>query len=88
MNGMLPDGRIDMSAMQSREVWPGVTYSVAAAMIQEGLTDMAFQTAYGNYETAWAPQGLGLVICCYLVSLFSIKQHPEKTAIPLFVLHA
>lgn len=59
MNGMLPDGRIDMSAMQSREIWAGVTYSVAAAMIHEGMTDMAFQTAYGIYETAWSENGLG-----------------------------
>ncbi|PKI42451.1 hypothetical protein CRG98_037159 [Punica granatum] len=60
MNGMLPDGRIDMSAMQSREIWAGVTYSVAAGMIHEGMTDMAFQTAYGIYETAWSENGLGL----------------------------
>ncbi|KAK4747682.1 hypothetical protein SAY87_014268 [Trapa incisa] len=60
MNGMLPDGRIDISAMQSREIWAGVTYSVAAGMIHEGMTDMAFQTAYGIYETSWSENGLGL----------------------------
>ncbi|KAI3417434.1 Non-lysosomal glucosylceramidase (NLGase) [Psidium guajava] len=59
VNGMLPDGRIDMSAMQSREVWPGVTYSLAASMIQEGLMDMAFQTAAGIYEAAWSEKSLG-----------------------------
>ncbi|KAI6691295.1 hypothetical protein NL676_028123 [Syzygium grande] len=59
VNGMLPDGRIDMSAMQSREVWPGVTYSLAASMIQEGMMDMAFQTAAGIYEAAWSEKSLG-----------------------------
>ncbi|GAB4849167.1 hypothetical protein Ancab_003977 [Ancistrocladus abbreviatus] len=59
INGMLPDGTIDMSSMQSSEVWCGVTYAVAATMIQEGLMDMGFQTAYGNYETAWSERGLG-----------------------------
>lgn len=59
VNGMLPDGRIDMSAMQSREVWPGVTYSLAASMIQEGMMDMAFQTAAGVYEAAWSEKSLG-----------------------------
>ncbi|KAG6719521.1 hypothetical protein I3842_03G009900 [Carya illinoinensis] len=34
VNGMLPDGRVDTSTVQSREIWSGVTYSVAAAMIQ------------------------------------------------------
>lgn len=32
---MRPNGRIDQSSMQSREVWTGVTYGVAAAMLQE-----------------------------------------------------
>lgn len=59
VNGMLPDGRVDMTGMQSREIWPGVTYSVAATMIQEGMVDMAFQTAAGIHEAAWSQQGLG-----------------------------
>ena len=59
VNGMLPDGTVDMSSMQSREVWSGVTYAVAATMIQEDLTDMAFHTASGVYEAVWAEQGLG-----------------------------
>ncbi|XP_074294419.1 uncharacterized protein LOC141622273 [Silene latifolia] len=59
VNGMLPDGNIDMSSMQSREIWSGVTYGLAASMIQEGLTDMGFQTAYGVYEAVWSERGLG-----------------------------
>ncbi|KAJ6704603.1 BILE ACID BETA-GLUCOSIDASE-RELATED [Salix viminalis] len=59
VNGMLPDGTVDMSCMQSREIWSGVTYAVAATMIQEGLTDMAFHTASGVMETVWAEHGLG-----------------------------
>lgn len=59
VNGMLPSGKVDMSSMQSREIWAGVTYSVAAAMIQEDMVDMAFQTAVGVYEASWSPQGLG-----------------------------
>ncbi|RRT83597.1 hypothetical protein B296_00000820 [Ensete ventricosum] len=61
VNGMRPDGTIDMSAMQSREIWPGVTYSVAAAMIQEGMLEEAFRTAQGIYEAAWSQEGLGLM---------------------------
>ncbi|XP_010530106.1 PREDICTED: non-lysosomal glucosylceramidase [Tarenaya hassleriana] len=59
VNGMLPDGRVDMSTMVSREVWVGTTYSVAACMIQEGLTGEGFQTASGIYEAAWSETGLG-----------------------------
>ncbi|GAV63282.1 DUF608 domain-containing protein/GBA2_N domain-containing protein [Cephalotus follicularis] len=59
VNGMLPDGRVDMSSMQSREIWAGVTYAVAATMIQEDMTDMGFQTAHGVYEAAWSENGLG-----------------------------
>ncbi|KAH1243952.1 Non-lysosomal glucosylceramidase [Glycine max] len=56
---MLPDGKVDMSTMQSREIWSGVTYALAATMIQENMIDMAFQTAGGVYETAWSNNGLG-----------------------------
>lgn len=59
VNGMLPDGKVDMSSMQSREIWSGVTYSLAATMIHEGMVDMGFKTASGIYETAWSDEGLG-----------------------------
>lgn len=59
VNGMLPDGKVDMSSMQSREMWSGVTYAVAASMIHEDMVDMAFQTAGGVYEAAWSKGGLG-----------------------------
>ncbi|KAK9271376.1 hypothetical protein L1049_026966 [Liquidambar formosana] len=59
VNGMMPNGRVDMSAMQSREIWAGITYSVAAFMIHEEMVEMAFQTAVGVYETAWSEGGLG-----------------------------
>uniref|UniRef100_A0A251T9P5 Non-lysosomal glucosylceramidase n=3 Tax=Helianthus annuus TaxID=4232 RepID=A0A251T9P5_HELAN len=59
INGMLPSGQADMSCMQSREIWTGVTYGVAAGMIHEDMIDMAFQTASGVYETGWSEQGGG-----------------------------
>ncbi|XP_059447345.1 uncharacterized protein LOC132178805 isoform X2 [Corylus avellana] len=59
VNGMLPDGTVDMSCMQSREIWSGVTYAVAATMIHEDMIDMAFQTAGGIHEAAWSKEGLG-----------------------------
>lgn len=59
LNGMLPSGEPDMSSMQSREIWSGTTYAVAASMIHEGLIDMAFKTAGGVHEVAWAKEGFG-----------------------------
>ncbi|XP_058090074.1 uncharacterized protein LOC131236710 isoform X2 [Magnolia sinica] len=59
VNGMRPDGSVDKTAMQSREIWSGVTYSVAAGMIHEGMVETAFRTARGIYEAAWSQEGLG-----------------------------
>ncbi|CAA7396531.1 unnamed protein product [Spirodela intermedia] len=59
VNGMRPDGTVDRSTMQSREIWPGVTFGLAATMIQEGMVEAAFKTAEGVYETAWSDKGLG-----------------------------
>ncbi|KAK8971309.1 hypothetical protein KSP40_PGU005733 [Platanthera guangdongensis] len=59
VNGMRPDGTFDMSTMQSREIWSGVTYAVAATMIQEGMIEEGFKTAQGVYEASWSKEGLG-----------------------------
>ncbi|CAK9165385.1 unnamed protein product [Ilex paraguariensis] len=59
LNGMLPSGEPDISCIQTKEIWAGVTYGVAAAMIHEGMVEMAFQTAGGVYEAAWSKEGLG-----------------------------
>lgn len=39
VNGMRPDGRVDDCCLQSREVWTGTTYGLAAAMLQESFAD-------------------------------------------------
>ena len=35
VNGMLPTGQVDQSCLQSREVWSGTTYALAAGMLWE-----------------------------------------------------
>ncbi|XP_022948946.1 non-lysosomal glucosylceramidase-like isoform X2 [Cucurbita moschata] len=59
VNGMFPDGRVDRSILQPKEIWAGVTYSVAASMIQEGMVETGFQTAMGIHQAAWGQDGLG-----------------------------
>src|SRR5690606_14715014 len=50
VNGMRPDGTIDTSSEQSQEVWVGTAYGVAALMINSGLVEEGWQTAYGLYN--------------------------------------
>ena len=69
MNGMLPTGEVDMTSMQSREIWPGVTYAVAATMIQEDIVDRGFNSAWGAVEAAWSDTGLGSVQFLLLLSV-------------------
>jgi non-lysosomal glucosylceramidase len=57
INGMRPNGKIDTTSMQSQEVWTGVTYALAAAMLHEGLVEQAFQTARGVVETTYQRKG-------------------------------
>lgn len=57
VNGMRPDGKIDTSSEQSQEVWTGVTYGVAAVMLNHGLTDEAWKTAYGVYNVTYQKYG-------------------------------
>ncbi|XP_046855881.1 non-lysosomal glucosylceramidase-like isoform X2 [Xenia sp. Carnegie-2017] len=58
VNGMRPDGKIDTSSVQAEEVWTGITYAVAAAMIQEGLVEEGFRTASGVYRSCYERFGM------------------------------
>jgi non-lysosomal glucosylceramidase len=53
VNGTRPDGTVDRSSEQSEEVWPGVTYALAATLIQRGLRDEAWETARGAVRTTY-----------------------------------
>ncbi|XP_050372735.1 uncharacterized protein LOC126790516 isoform X2 [Argentina anserina] len=59
VNGMHPNGRVDESCMQSREIWTGVTYGVAATMILAGKEKEAFTTAEGIFIAGWSEEGYG-----------------------------
>lgn len=63
-NGFIPNsdpekpGHLDTTTIQSEEVWTGVTYALAATMIQEGMFDEAFQTAGGMYKSISERMGM------------------------------
>ncbi|KAL8601227.1 hypothetical protein ACOMHN_003033 [Nucella lapillus] len=60
INGTRPDGSKDLSSPQSEEFWTGVTYALAANMIQigMGMVEEGFQTAWGAYHMCWERLGL------------------------------
>lgn len=57
MNGMRPDGSLDVTSMQSQEVWAGTTYTLAACMLQNGMVKEAFKTIEGLYHMGWEKMG-------------------------------
>ncbi|XP_031097658.1 non-lysosomal glucosylceramidase [Ipomoea triloba] len=59
VNGMHPNGKVDETCMQSREIWTGVTYGVAATMIHAGMEEQAFTTAEGIFIAGWSEEGFG-----------------------------
>lgn len=59
VNGMNPNGKVDESCMQSREIWTGVTYSVAATMLLSGMEYEGFTTAEGIFISGWSEEGFG-----------------------------
>nr|GEW55815.1 beta-glucosidase, GBA2 type family protein [Tanacetum cinerariifolium] len=52
-------GKVDETCMQSREVWTGVTYGVAATMIHAGMEDEAFTTAEEIITAGCSEDGFG-----------------------------
>ncbi|KAL1342227.1 hypothetical protein HN51_028797 [Arachis hypogaea] len=59
VNGMHPNGKVDETCMQSREIWTGVTYGVASTMILAGMEEEAFATAEGIFQAGWSEDGYG-----------------------------
>ena len=53
VNVIYPDGKVDDFYQQTREVWIGVAWSVAAGMLQTGLYKEAAETGYSLYNTIW-----------------------------------
>ena len=58
VNGMRPNGSVDRSAEQAEEVWTGVTYGLAAFMLQHGMDQAAWRTAWGIYRMTYETGGL------------------------------
>ena len=57
VNGMRPDGTVDRSSNQAAEVWTGVTYALAAFMLQNGMKEEALRTAQGVYKVTYETKG-------------------------------
>eukprot|EP01103_Thecamoeba_quadrilineata_P018741 TRINITY_DN7323_c0_g1_i1.p1 TRINITY_DN7323_c0_g1~~TRINITY_DN7323_c0_g1_i1.p1 ORF type:complete len:879 (+),score=168.96 TRINITY_DN7323_c0_g1_i1:63-2699(+) len=57
MNGMRPSGRVDYASLQSSEIWTGTSYGLAASLLQEGLIEEGFRTAYGVYKGTYETYG-------------------------------
>lgn len=59
VNGMTAKGEVDLTSIQSEEVWCGVVYGLAALMIHEGMIEEGFKTAQGVYNTVYNVIGMG-----------------------------
>ena len=59
VNGMTADGQVivQQGNQQVQEVWTGTTFSVAALMLQDGMKDEGYRTAWGIYHTTYETQG-------------------------------
>ena len=57
INGMRPDGKTDRTNMQSKEVWIGTSYALAATLLQEGLEHECWQTASGVVKSTYEKLG-------------------------------
>ena len=57
VNGMAPDGSLVKTNEQVQEVWTGTTFGVAALMLQEGMKDEGYKTAWGIYHTSYETKG-------------------------------
>jgi non-lysosomal glucosylceramidase len=60
VNGMRPNGSIDDTCLQSREVWTGTTYAVAAAMLLEARATAGGMEISNGSSSSSASVGIGI----------------------------
>jgi non-lysosomal glucosylceramidase len=58
VNGMRPNGSVDITSMQSEEMWVGITDSLASLMIYEDMSDKAWTTLEGMYDLIYNTHGM------------------------------
>jgi len=57
VNGIAPDGSIVNSNEQVQEVWTGTTFALAGLMLDEGMKDEGYRTAWGIYHVVYETKG-------------------------------
>jgi non-lysosomal glucosylceramidase len=57
LNGIKPNGELLKDNEQTEEVWAGVTFGVAASMLDNGLREEGFNTAKGVYNVVYEQKG-------------------------------
>jgi non-lysosomal glucosylceramidase len=57
VNGIGADGTIITTNEQVQEVWTGTTFSLAALMLEHGMKDEAYRTAWGVYHVSYETKG-------------------------------
>ena len=57
VNGIAANGQIITTNEQVQEVWAGTTFAAAALMLQNGLRDEAYKTAWGVYNVVYEKKG-------------------------------
>ena len=59
VNGMTAEGTIIQTAgnQQVQEVWGGTTFGLAALMLNDGMKEEAFRTAWGIYNVTYEKKG-------------------------------
>jgi len=57
VNGIAADGKIITTNEQVQEVWTGTTFSLAALLLDAGLKEEAYRTAWGVYHVTYETKG-------------------------------
>jgi non-lysosomal glucosylceramidase len=55
---MRPNGQVDITSMQSEEMWIGITDALASLFIFEGMNENAWKTLEGMYNLLYNKLGL------------------------------
>ena len=57
VSGISPDGSLITTNQQVQEVWGGATFALAGFMLDEGMKDQAYRTAWGIYHVSYETKG-------------------------------
>jgi non-lysosomal glucosylceramidase len=88
VNGSRIDSLVDLSSLQSKEVWPGVVFGLSATMIHYNMDILSFKTTKGMVQNLYDQLGYQFQIPEALDQLSRFRAHTYQRSLSIWAIQS